>query len=149
MRKSLYIYSGQYTLNYLFICHIACGILVDQGLDSGLQAVRAWSPNHWTTRGFHQHTFVKWKLLSPVRLFVTPWTNELYSPWNSPGQSTGVGSLSFLQGIFPTYGTEPRSPALWVEFLPSEPQGKPKNTGVGSLSLLQWIFWSQELNWGL
>ena len=26
----------------------------------------------------------------------------LYSPWNSPGQDTGVGSLSFLQGIFPT-----------------------------------------------
>ena len=23
-------------------------------------------------------------------------------PWNSPGQNTGVGSLSLLQGIFPT-----------------------------------------------
>ena len=26
----------------------------------------------------------------------------LYSPWNSPGQNTGVGSLYLLQGIFPT-----------------------------------------------
>ena len=26
----------------------------------------------------------------------------LYSPRNSPGQNTGVGSLSLLQGIFPT-----------------------------------------------
>ena len=26
----------------------------------------------------------------------------LYSAWNSPGQSTGVGSLSLLQWIFPT-----------------------------------------------
>ena len=26
----------------------------------------------------------------------------LYSPWNSPGQNTGMGSLSLLQGIFPT-----------------------------------------------
>ena len=26
----------------------------------------------------------------------------LYTPWNSPGQNTGVGSLSLLQGIFPT-----------------------------------------------
>ena len=25
-----------------------------------------------------------------------------YSPWNSPGQNTGVGSLSLLQQIFPT-----------------------------------------------
>ena len=26
----------------------------------------------------------------------------LYSPWNSPDQNTGVGSLSLLQAIFPT-----------------------------------------------
>ena len=26
----------------------------------------------------------------------------LYSPWNSPGQNTGVDSFSLLQGIFPT-----------------------------------------------
>ena len=26
----------------------------------------------------------------------------LHSSWNSPGQNTGVGSLSLLQGIFPT-----------------------------------------------
>ena len=32
---------------------------------------------------------------------------ELYSPWNSPGQHTGVGSLSLLQGIFPTQGLNP------------------------------------------
>ena len=29
------------------------------------------------------------------------------SPWNSPGQNTGVGSLSLLQGIFPTQGSNP------------------------------------------
>ena len=28
----------------------------------------------------------------------------LYNPGNSPGQNTGVGSLSILQGIFPTQG---------------------------------------------
>ena len=28
------------------------------------------------------------------------WPHGLYSPWNSPGQNTGVGSLSLLQGIF-------------------------------------------------
>jgi len=31
----------------------------------------------------------------------------LCSPWNSPGQNTGVGSLSLLQGIFPTQGSNP------------------------------------------
>ena len=29
-------------------------------------------------------------------------TLQLYSPWNSPGQNTGVGSLSLLQRIFLT-----------------------------------------------
>ena len=46
-------------------------------------------------------------------------------------------------------GNEPRSPALQVDSLPAEPQGKPKNTRVGSLSLLQWIFLTQESNQGL
>ena len=31
----------------------------------------------------------------------------LYSPWNSPGQNTGVGSLSLFQWIFPTQGSNP------------------------------------------
>ena len=34
------------------------------------------------------------------------WPHGLYSPWNSPGQNTGVGSFS-LQGIFPTQGSNP------------------------------------------
>ena len=34
----------------------------------------------------------------------------LYSLWNSPGQNTGVGSLSLLWGIFPTQGFNPSLP---------------------------------------
>ena len=34
----------------------------------------------------------------------------LCSPWNSPGQSTGVSSRSLLQGIFPTQGS---NAGLW------------------------------------
>ena len=47
----------------------------------------------------------KWKRksLSRVRLFVA-------SPWNSPGQNTGVGRLTLLQGIFPTQGSKPGLP---------------------------------------
>ena len=73
----------------------------------------------------------------------------LYRPWNSPGQNTGVGSCSLLQGGLPNLGMEPRSPALQADSLPGEPRntgvgmqadslpGEPRNTGVGSLSLLQ------------
>jgi len=38
---------------------------------------------------------------------------------------------------------------LQVDYLPTEPQGKPKNAGVGNPALLQWIFPTQESNWGL
>ena len=33
-----------------------------------------------------------------------------YSLWNSLGQNPGVGSLSLLQGIFPTQGLNPGLP---------------------------------------
>ena len=32
------------------------------------------------------------------------WPHEIYNPWNSPGQNTGVGKHSLLQRIFPTQG---------------------------------------------
>ena len=50
--------------------------------------------------------------------------NGLYSPWDSPGQNPGVGSLTLLQGIF-NPGIEPRSPTLQADFLAAEPPGKP------------------------
>ena len=44
----------------------------------------------------------KWKSLSRIR--------GLYSPWNSPGQNTGVGSLPLLQRIVPIQGSNPGLP---------------------------------------
>ena len=35
------------------------------------------------------------------------WPHGLYSPQNSPGQNTGAGSCSLLQGIFPTQELKP------------------------------------------
>ena len=68
----------------------------------------------------------------------------------------GILQARILELLFPSSprdlpntGFKRRSPALWVDSLPAEPQGKPKKTGVGSLSLLQWIFLTQELNRGL
>ena len=74
---------------------------------------------------------------------------DLSSPWNHLGQNTGVGSLSLLQGIFPTQGLNPGLPALQADSLPAELPGKPKNTELGSLPLLQRIFSTQESNCGL
>ena len=64
----------------------------------------------------------KWKskLLSCVWLFVTPWTG------NSPGQNTGVGSLSLLLGIFPTQGSNPGLPHCRQILYQLSPKGSPK-----------------------
>ena len=84
-----------------------------------------------------------------IQSWPTLWDPMDYSPWNSPGQNTGVGSLFLLQGSLPNSGIKSRSRALQADSLPAEPQGKPKNTGVSSLSLLQQIFPTQESNQGL
>ena len=63
----------------------------------------------------------------------------LYSPWNSPGQNTGVGSCSLLQENLPNPGIEPRSPTLQVDSLPIEHKGSPR--------ILEWVadpFFSRE-----
>ena len=60
----------------------------------------------------------------------------LYNPWNSPGQNTRVGSLSLLQGIFPTQELNQGLLHCRQILYQLSQQGKSKNTGVGSLSLL-------------
>ena len=35
------------------------------------------------------------------------WPHGVYSPWNSPGQNTGVSGHSLLRGIFPPRGPNP------------------------------------------
>ena len=55
------------------------------------------------------------KLLSRVRLFVTPWSptrvpTRILCPWDFPGNSTGVDCHFLLQGIFPTQGSNPGLP---------------------------------------
>ena len=45
------------------------------------------------------------------------------------GQNIGVGSLSLLQGIFPTQGSNPGLPHCWADSLPAEPPGKEEVVG--------------------
>ena len=55
--------------------------------------------NHNNRSTFHFNEKWKWKSHS---LSDSLQPHGLYSPWNSPGQNTGVGSHSLLQGTFPT-----------------------------------------------
>jgi len=63
-----------------------------------------------------------------VWLFVT---HGLYRPWISPGQNTGVGNCSLLQGIFPTQGLNPGLPhCKWILYQLSY---------KGSPRILEWV----------
>ena len=109
----------------------------------------------WT---LEPHCEVKWKSLSCVRLFEP---HGLYSPWNSPGQNTGVGSLPLLQGIFPTPGSNPgllhcrwilyllshkRSPRKveWVVYPFSSRSSQPRNS-----TRVSWVAGRFFTNWAI
>ena len=83
------------------------------------------------------------------------------TPWNSLGQNTGAVSLSFLQGIFPTQGSNPGLPHCrqilyqvshkgsprileWVAYPVSSRSSRPRNqTGVS------WIVGGFFTNWAI
>ena len=75
--------------------------------------------------------------------------HRLYSPWNSPGQNTGVCSLSVLQGIFPTQGSNPGLQHCRQICYQLSHKGSPRILEWVAYPLLQWIFPTQELNQGL
>ena len=62
----------------------------------------------------------------PHGLYRTSWT-----PWNSPGQNTGVGNLSLLQGIFPTQGSNPGLPHCRQILYQLSHKGSPR--------ILEWV----------
>ena len=63
------------------------------------------------TKGSRQSKW-KQKLFSHFGLFMTAWTIQ---SMDSLGQNTGVGSLSLLQMIFPTQGSNPGLPhCRWI-----------------------------------
>ena len=92
----------------------------------------------------------KWKckLLSHFLLFVTPWTTQ---SMEFSRQEHWVGTLSLLQGIFPTQDlTQVSCVAGEGNSIPFHcHKGSPSILEWVALSLLQQIFPTQELNWRL
>ena len=62
------------------------------------------------------------------------WPHELYSTWDYPGQKTGLGSLSFLQVIFPTQGLNPGLPHCRQILCQLSHQGSPSFFGLYQLN---------------
>ena len=71
------------------------------------------------------------------------WHHGLYSPWNSLGQNTGVGSLSLRQGIFLTQESNPGLPYCRLILYQLNHNGSPR--------ILEWVAYPfpSESNHGL
>ena len=67
------------------------------------------------------------------------WPHELYSPWNSPGQNTGVGSLSLLQRNFPTQSLNPGLPYCRQILYQLNHKGSPSTQPQNRMLCPQWI----------
>ena len=78
---------------------------------------------------------MKWKSLSRVQLFATP--------WKLPGQNIGVGSLFLLQRIFPTQGLNQGLLHCRRILCQLSSQGSPKNNRTRTKDKLYMItnFW--------
>ena len=81
----------------------------------------------------HIHYILLWQQLlllyeseSHSFMFDSLQPHGLYSPWNSPGQNIAVGSLSLLQGIFPTQGSNPGLPHCRRILYRLSPKGSPR-----------------------
>ena len=59
----------------------------------------------------------------------------LYSPWNSPGQNTGVSRLSLFQVIFPTWRSNSGLPHCRQILYQLSHKGSPKTSSQGFTSL--------------
>ena len=89
----------------------------------------------------------KWKSHSVVSDSL--WPHGLYSPWNSPGQNTGVDSLAFLQGIFPTQGSNPGLPHCRQILYQLSHKGSPRILEWVASPFSRGVFLTHESNWGL
>ena len=89
---------------------------------------------------------------SPTKYLLSEWVKEsvvsdslqphgLYSPWNSQGQNTGEGSLSLLQGIFPTQGSIPGLPHCRRILHQLSHKGSPSTYGASAKRTAVAIMW--------
>ena len=99
---------------------------------------------HWNYSVYYNDRY-KWlsESCSVVSDSLRP--HGLQSPWNSPGQNTGVGSHFLLQGIFLTKGLDPGLlHCRWILYQLNH-QGSPR--------ILEWVIYpfssgtSQPKNW--
>ena len=71
----------------------------------------------------------------------------LYSPWNSPGKNTGLSSLSLLQGIFPSQGSNPGLPHCRQILYHLSHKGSPRMLKWVAYPFSRGSSWSKNWTW--
>ena len=129
-------------------------VVWNQVANLGLYSMEAFDPSYEQKKGVSQVVIWEKSVSSSESCSVLSnslWPHGLYSLWNSPGKNTGVGSLTLLQGIFPTQASNPGllhcrilyqlshqgSPRIleWVAYPFSSGSSRPRNrTGVSCIA---------------
>ena len=141
MHIYIYTHIHTHTYIYIYIYYLYCCCSVTKSyltLCDPMTSVCQASLSFTLSQSLLQHTFIESVrpcnhliLLPPSPVALNKWKkwsgeshsvmsdssrpHGLWSPWNSPGQNSGVGSLSLLQGIIPTQGSNPGLPhGRWI-----------------------------------
>ena len=155
MSKDTQLGSHGAVVGVFIFLHEARSLLCDETI----QWPRGWLQHGAVTEGADR---VKSESQSRSVVSNSLWSHGLYSPWTSPGQNPGVGSLSLLQRIFPTQGLNPglahcrwilyqlshqRSPRKleWVAYPFSRGSSRPRHqTRVSSITGRFFTNWANE-----
>ena len=117
------------------------GICLTQGLNPGLLLCR-WILYQLSYQGSPSYYISESE--SPSVVSDSLRAHGLYSPWNSPGQNTGVGSHSLLQGIFSTQGSNPGLPHCRQILYQLSHQGSLMNHNGKKIFLKKNVYKSKE-----
>ena len=119
----------------VYLCIVEIHVVFPKSSFSDVM-LAAWNHISWgylqqspisTNKGLFTSLFLR--KLKVTQLCPTLRFHGLHSPWNSPGRNTGVGSLSLLQGISPTQGSNPSLPhCRWILYQLSH-KGSPRILG--------------------
>ena len=130
-KQSLRVHEGKGEINIYWVLAILLNLTLVLRTDSAFICIFALR---------------KWRFESESHLVVSDslWPQGLDSPWNSPGQNTGMDSLSLLQGSFPIQGLNAGLPHCRQILYQLSHKGSPRILEWVTYPFSSWSSWPRN-----